>query len=370
MHRLIFATALAGMFVWPLLAQESDDAAKAEAQTKAASQIKLADKDSDGRLTLAELRAARKKFQLEMIESRQDDEKSKAVRNANKLMLGWQDFLAADVNNDRVLTSSEQVDYLLSESDNKRWRLSDSDLELCAQEVWVENWNWSIAETDKDGDGHISKSEGADKLKAEKDRNEFDAADLDKDGMLSQYEYLKVGIERFKEKAKPKVEKARAEFKDVVANDDPFALYKKKGRTWMYKSATEMENMDPMITYMKYEVTEVTETGATFKVFIYDKDKKPMAGMEEGTESKIEFRKPEFPGGEQPPQPEGSGVEDGGILEAAGRKWATQKTTTKSGGNENVIWMATEMPGLIIKAEFGGKGYSTTMTLEEFSDGE
>ena len=71
-----------------------------------------------------------------------------------------------------------------------------------------------------------------------------------------------------------------------------------------------------------------------------------------------------------PPNPEGTVIEDGGEMEAAGRKWNTQKTTSNMNGNNNVYWMSTDLPGLIIRMEMKNENMDMTMTLEEFSDGE
>lgn len=364
MRHLTFATLCAAIAVTPVLAQESDSAAKAEAKTKAAAQIKLADKNSDGVLTISELRTARYDLRKALIAAREDKAKTKELNEGARGLPEFQVFLAADIDNDMNLTADELANHNLSESDNKRWRLSDNDLELLAQETGQDRWEWTIAR-DANGDNHLSGEEAG--LKSEKDKKEFRDADLDKDGLLSSYEFQKFGIDRFKEKAKPKVDKARAEFKDAAGPADPYALYKKKGRAWMLKTTTTMDGMDPMVSYIKYEVTEVTDAAATCKIYMYDKDKKPMPGMEEGNEIKIEFRMPEPPPGDAAPQPE---TEDGGTITAAGRDWATTKTTTQVGESESTFWMAKDLPGLIIRVETKSKQYTSTMTLEEFSDGE
>ncbi len=364
MKRLTFATLCTAMAFTPALAQEGDDAAKAAAKTKAAAQIKLADKDSDGVVTLAELRTTRYDLRKALIAAREDKAKTKELNEGARGLPEFQVFLASDINNDMKLTADELANHNLSESENKRWRLSDNDLELLAQETGQDRWEWTIAR-DANGDNHLSGEEVG--LKSEKDKKEFRDADLDKDGLLSSYEFQKFGIDRFKEKAKPKVDKARAEFKDAAGVVDPFALYRKKGRTWMHKTTLSMDGMDPTVTYMKYHVTDVTDAAATYKVYMYDKDKKPMPGMEEGNEVRLAFRMQEPPRGEAAPQPV---VEDGGTISAAGRDWATTKTTTQAGGSESIIWMAKDLPGLIIRFESGNKQYTQTMTLEEFSDGE
>jgi len=361
MRRLTFATLCATIILTPVLAQEGEDAAKTEAKTKAAAQIKPADIDGDGVLTLAELRAARYELRKALIAAREDKAKTKELNEGSRGLPEFQVFLAADINNDMKLSADELANFALSESDNKRWRLTDNDLEMLAQETGQDRWEWAIAR-DANTDNHLTADEAG--VKSEKDRKEFRDADLDKDGLLSGYEFQKYGIDRFKEKAKPKVEKARAEFKDAANPNDPFALYKKKGRTWMHKTTTTIQGMDPMVTYMKWEITDVNEDSATYRMYILDKDKKPMAGMEEGTENKLAFPK-EMPEGN--PSPDGGPKELGEeTLEAAGRNWVCKVWEQASGGQTFKYWMSVEYPGLIIKME----GDTFAQELVEFSDGE
>jgi len=361
MRHLTFATLCAAIAVTPVLAQESDSAAKAEAKTKAAAQIKLADKNSDGVLTISELRTARYDLRKALIAAREDKAKTKELNEGARGLPEFQVFLAADIDNDMKLTADELANHNLSESDNKRWRLSDNDLELLAQETGQDRWEWTIAR-DANGDNHLSGEEAG--LKSEKDKKEFRDADLDKDGLLSSYEFQKFGIDRFKEKAKPKVDKARAEFKDAAGRADPYALYKKKGRAWMHKNTTHIDGMDPLVTYMKWEITEVNESGVTYKLHMLDKDKKPMAGME-AMENKLEFPK-ELP--EAAPNPGTGGPKEIGeeTLEAAGRKWVCKLWENDAAGQKMKYWMSVEYSGLIVKMV----GETFSQELEEFSDGE
>lgn len=357
MHRLIFAIALAGLSVLPLLAQESEDAAKAEARTKAAGQIKTADTNSDGVLSLAELRVARYESRKALIAAREDKAKSKELSDAARGLVEFQTFLAADVSNDYKLTADELAAYTLLDSDNKRWRLSDRDVELLAQETGQDKWDWAIGTLDVDNDSHLSSKEVG--SKSDSDKKDFANADLDKDGLLSSYEFMKFGIDRFKEKSKPKVEKARAEFKDAGGGetDDPYALYRKLGRKWTHKATTKLEGMEPMVMYMSYEITAVSDDEATQTMLILDKDKKPMAGMEKGTETKIslkQYRQP--PGGMKPPEMTRETIKvEAGEYEC----YVMEMNKTKT-------WSSVKYPGLLVKME----GEQTNMELIEFDDGE
>jgi hypothetical protein len=358
MYRLIFATAFAGLLVLPAMAQESDDAAMAEAKTKAAEQIKFADKDGDGTLTLAELRTTRYALRKSLLAAREDKAKTKELSDAAKGLPDFQTFLAADIGNDYKLTADELAKFTLRDSDNKRWRLSDRDVELLAQETGLDKWDWAIGTLDADGDSHLSAKEAA--LKSDSEKKDFAAADLDKDGLLSSYEFMKFGIDRFKEKSKSKVEKARAEFKDAGGGgpDDPFALYKKEGRTWALKSTSVIEGMDPMVSYLVFKITAVSDKEATQEMSFLDKDKKPMAGMEEGIETRIPFQESKLPpdGAREAPEMKRETIKvEAGEFEC----YLTEMNDTKT-------WSSVMYPGLLVKME----GKHTTMELIEFKDGE
>lgn len=150
---------------------------------------------------------------------------------------------------------------------------------------------------------------------------------------------------------------------------DAFALYKKKGRTWTTKSVSKMGDMAENISYMKTEVLEVNADSAKIKTWMLDADKKPMAGMEAGNESEIKFTTGTATDGTTAPAPK---IEDGGEIEAAGRKWTTDKITTEANGMTTTVWTSKEMPGLAIKMVMDGKAgdvaMHTEMTLDEFVD--
>jgi len=158
----------------------------------------------------------------------------------------------------------------------------------------------------------------------------------------------------FGEAEKDKTE-ATGEKNDAAA--DPYALYKKKGRTWTHKSSIKIAGMDDMVNHMKYEVTEVADDHAMYKVWMLDKDKKAMAGMPEPTPTRIDFAKPN----DAPASPDAPKVEtkDETVEVAAGKFEciAYDFSGTKS-------WMSKKYPGLLVKME------SETMTMEliEFKD--
>ncbi len=140
-----------------------------------------------------------------------------------------------------------------------------------------------------------------------------------------------------------------------AAAADPYALYKSKGRVWVHKSVTKIPGMDDSISHMKYEVLEVAADHAMYKMWMLDKDMKPMAGMPEPTATKIEFKTADTaaPAGNAPKVE----VKEESIEVKAGK---FDCTVTEMSGTKT--WMSKEFPGLMVKME----GASNSMELVEF----
>lgn len=120
-------------------------------------------------------------------------------------------------------------------------------------------------------------------------------------------------------------------------------LYKTKGNKWTLKSTTKMAGMDDMVTYLDYEVTEVTEGGCKLKMTILDKDRKEMAPA---NETPIKFTRPDPARADsQPPRTRTS--EESVTVEAG--TFDCVKTTYGEGENETTTWMHKEFAGLIVK---------------------
>jgi hypothetical protein len=143
---------------------------------------------------------------------------------------------------------------------------------------------------------------------------------------------------------------------------DAFALYRKKGRSWTTKNTSKFGDMEN-VSFTKTEVVDSGEAEATLRITSMDKDMKPLM---DPMEQKISF-KTEAPKDGQPA--EGPKVEDGGEVEAAGKKWATTKTTTDKDGTKTVVWMAKDMPGLVIRMEMEMAAGKSSSELTEFIDG-
>lgn len=145
---------------------------------------------------------------------------------------------------------------------------------------------------------------------------------------------------------------------------DAFALYKKKGRVWVTKSVMKMQGMDDMVTYNKSEVIDVTDKAAKVKMWSLDKDKKPMAGMEAGTEMEIKFETPKVDApkcGAKAPE-----VKKETIKVAAG-EFECNVMETEAAGSKTKSWSSVKYPGLPVKSETTGAA-NMTSELVEFNE--
>jgi hypothetical protein len=122
---------------------------------------------------------------------------------------------------------------------------------------------------------------------------------------------------------------------------DAFALYKKKGTTWTTKNVTKIAGMDDMISYSKNEIVEVTDKSAKVKTWMLDKDQKPMAGMEAGTEYEVKFETPKVETGTDAPKVE---TKEETVKVEAGE---FECIVTETGGNK--VWSSKKYPGLMVK---------------------
>lgn len=149
-----------------------------------------------------------------------------------------------------------------------------------------------------------------------------------------------------------------------TAKADPYALYK-KGRSWTLKSVSKMGDTET-ISYTKTDVVDNTDKEITIKTTTMDKEKKETYSGESKIPKATEAPAANAPKVEAPKQ------EDGGEVEAAGKKWKTWKTVSEANGMKTTTWSSQEYPGLMIKSESegeaGGMKMKTTMMLEEFKD--
>ena len=148
---------------------------------------------------------------------------------------------------------------------------------------------------------------------------------------------------------------------------DPYAFYKVKGRSWTHKSTSKMGETET-ISFIKYEITDVTDTEATQKMSMFDKDMKPNEWVKP-SESKIPFATATTTDGTEAPKVETTEE----TIEAAGKSWDCTVTETEANGMKTKSWSSKEFPGLLIKSvtdgEAGGMKMHTVTELTEWNAG-
>ncbi len=148
---------------------------------------------------------------------------------------------------------------------------------------------------------------------------------------------------------------------------DAWALYKKEGRSWMLKSTSKTGDMDPQVSFMKYEIVSVADDHAMQKLTMLDAEKKPNEYVP-ASETKIEFKTAET--GETGDAPKVEQKEES--IEVAGKKWDAIVTETEASGMKTKSWTSKEFPGLLLKSETtgetGGMKMNSTMELVEWNE--
>ncbi len=149
-----------------------------------------------------------------------------------------------------------------------------------------------------------------------------------------------------------------------TAKSDPYALYK-KGRSWTLKMVNKTGDNET-IMYSKTEVIDNTDKEITIKMTTMDKDKKNMMDPTESKFPKATEAAANAPKVDPPKQ------EDGGEVEAAGKKWKTWKTVSEAAGVKTTTWSSQDFPGLTIKSEgegeMAGMKVKNSSILEEFKE--
>jgi len=156
---------------------------------------------------------------------------------------------------------------------------------------------------------------------------------------------------------KPK-EEPKKEASEAV---DAYALYKKKGRTWTWKSVSKYSGFE-MVAYTKQEVVEVTDTKAKIKTTSMDKDKKETYS----SEYEIEFSTTTTDGTKDGTAKAPEMTEEKIKVEAG--EYECQKWTSEAAGNKTTSWTSKKYPGLLVKSESKSDAGESVMELVEFKD--
>ncbi|MBK8206212.1 MAG: hypothetical protein IPK87_05360 [Planctomycetes bacterium] len=138
---------------------------------------------------------------------------------------------------------------------------------------------------------------------------------------------------------------------------DPYALYKKVGRSWTTKTVMTIAGMpDPMISYTKMEVLSVDDNGAKYKMTTMDKDKKETYSADQEMKFTV-VDTPACTGTAAPKMTEETVKVEAGEFEC-------YVVESEAGGVKSKSWSSKKYPGLAVKME------TDTMKMEliEFKD--
>ncbi|MBK9974433.1 MAG: hypothetical protein IPP14_06640 [Planctomycetes bacterium] len=150
-------------------------------------------------------------------------------------------------------------------------------------------------------------------------------------------------------KEEPKKDEAKA---------DGLKPYRTKGNTWTLKTTAKYGSFE-VTSFIKYEVTEVTEEKATVKQSILDKDEKEQSS----STFDVPFKAAETPK-ETPKEPaEAPKVVEETIKVAAGEYKCT-KTEMESGGSKTTTWIAKDTYILVKSTSKSDMGESTTELIK------
>ncbi|MCC6573201.1 MAG: hypothetical protein IT462_05355 [Planctomycetes bacterium] len=139
------------------------------------------------------------------------------------------------------------------------------------------------------------------------------------------------------------------------AADEWMTPYKKKGNYWTTKTTTT-KPME-MVSYMKFEITDVTDKEATYTMYAYDKDMKETYKMEDQKIPLVSYEAPkDSPAVEAP-----KGTEEEVECKAWGKVKA-MRYDYESGGYKSSSWM---VKGVCVKASTTGEGVETVSELWE-----
>lgn len=278
-------------------------------------------------------------------------------------------LLVVDLDDNDTVEVSEFAKFAADQSEGVKPKLMPADREAFLDYVWKA--------TDTDKDGKIVLKEYLALAPADHGaiyEEEFNGMDSDTSGDVSRDELWTsfkqhLGDYEIVEGEAPSDDTTTETPDDgsTDTSDDPmWDLYKKEGRSWMYKTVSRYAGMEN-VNYMKYEVVKVAADHAMLKVTMLDKDKNPMPGMTP-TESKIEFKSAAGGNGEGPKVTdlgEKTVTVEAGEFEAKGTEVIVEST---AGTTTSTTWSHKKYPSLIVKNESKSDAGSSTMELAEFNE--
>lgn len=143
----------------------------------------------------------------------------------------------------------------------------------------------------------------------------------------------------------------------TATKSDPYALYKKVGRSWTTKTVMTIAGMpDPMISYTKMEVLSFDDKGAKYKMTTMDKDKKETYSADQEMKFTV-VDTPACTGTTAPKMTEET-------IKVAAGEFECYVVESEAGGVKSKSWSSKKYPGLSVKMETD----TMKMELVEFKD--
>ncbi len=350
---LLAATLLCGGLSAQMAGSEEGDETEAEVN----SYFETLDTDKNETITLSELKTALRK--------EASTEEGAEMLYLTYLQMYLLDYLSADKDDNNELTKAELTKYVTSRNSDMEFKadLSTKDMKVIEAEYLTPYVNEIYKEMDTDKDGSLTRKEAAAADNGEEPSDEeWKAVDADGDGKVSKAEfsaYLKSEMAKNYNVAKDEKATEAKPTETKPGDTDPYALYKKKGRSWTIRTEGDFSGFKH-ISYVKTEITEVTETYAMVKYTTMDKDMKPLGAP--ATETKLEFRAATGNGGTPGDAPK---IEEETIKVEAG-EFECLKVSIDANGTKGTTWTSKKFPGLTVKGTYEGSGAKTTMELIEF----
>lgn len=285
---------------------------------------------------------------------------TKTGQGLNELLAA---FLGSDTDENMEVTKPELQAMLERDAKGEPPIFSDKDFELLVELPAKDTWEQLLETYDSNGDKLLTCDESGD------DPAMFNAADLNKDGKMDLGEFTKLSAAEAKKgvygdnpaPANPGQAEPGKSGDGGTANKEAFALYTKKGRSWTHKSVAKAGGQE-IVSYVKYEVVDSSDTAAKLKTTPLDASKNPYPGVD-GTVVDIPF----VTGAGQMPS---GGHSAPGVktydetITVAGGTFECLVTEAEYGGMKSKTWMAKKYMGLVVKMESD----AASMELVEFKD--
>jgi hypothetical protein len=152
---------------------------------------------------------------------------------------------------------------------------------------------------------------------------------------------------------------AKEEKKEKEDKVDPLKAYRTKGNTWTHKHTSKYGSMEESINYVRYEVTEVTDTKATVKQSNLDRDEKEVSNNTFDVTLKVdEAKNPPKEDVKDTPKDEAK-ISEEKITVGAG-EFTCVKRETESSGTKSTTWTDKATQLLVKMVVSSDSGSSTT----------